>query len=52
MVNNDTKCEIVFANSVGSRDGVYYSGQRITGSVVLSFYEKQVIKGSYPSKFK
>lgn len=44
---NETKCEIVFVNSVGSKGDVYYSGQQITGSVVISVYDKQEIKGFF-----
>lgn len=42
---NETKCDIIFVNSVGTTESVYYSGQKITGSVVISIYDKLEIKG-------
>lgn len=43
---NETKCDVIFVNSVGASEHVYYSGQRIAGSVVVSIYDKQEIKGT------
>lgn len=42
---NETKCDVIFVNSVGANESVYYSGQKITGSVVISIYDKLEIKG-------
>lgn len=35
-------CEI-FLNPNGHYDGVYHSGQKLSGYVLLTFYEKQKI---------
>lgn len=42
---NETKCDVIFVNSVGAKESVYYSGQEIAGSVVISIYDKLEIKG-------
>lgn len=44
-MTKSTICEI-FLDSNGHCDGVYHSGQKLSGNVVLNFYEKQTVKGS------
>lgn len=39
-----TICEI-YLNPNGHCDGVYHCGQQLSGNVVLTFYEKQNVKG-------
>lgn len=43
-------CEI-FLNPNGHCDGVYHSGQKLSGYVLLTFYEKQKINSESPSHF-
>lgn len=39
-----TICEI-YLDTNGHCDGVYHSGQLLTGNVILTFYEHQKVKG-------
>lgn len=42
----NTICEI-YLNPNGHCNGVYHSGQKLSGNVVLTFYEKQRIKSMF-----
>lgn len=43
-MTKSTICEILLDPN-GHCDGVYHSGQKLTGNVVITFYEKQTVKG-------
>lgn len=46
----ETNC-VIHLNSIGgATNNVYFSGQSISGNVVLSLYEKQIIKGNLRDK--
>lgn len=40
---NKTSCEILFENNNTNR--VFYGGEKIKGSVIITFHKEKIIKG-------